>query len=373
MPHRSLARGPRRLLSLDAFRGLAITGMILVSCPGNDRGYAWLKHADWHGWTAGDMLFPAFLFAMGVSVALSLGRRRDRGLPVGRLLRQSLRRGAAILALGLLGSAALALGDSPLRIPGVLQRIALCYAATCLLFLKTAPLTQGLCAGAILLGYWLLLAWVPAPGFWPGDLSPEGNIASYLDRLLMGKHLFRPTDDPDGLLSTFPALTSALAGALAGQWLRSSRRLPEKATGLLRAGVLAVTASLVWGLAFPINKSLWTSSFALLSTGLSLLVFAFCYWLCEIQGLRAWARPLEVFGKNALLSYFLSQMGYSLQEFLPAGLPDGSPGDLKLWLCSALFGWLRPPDAALAYAMSYTLLCLGLMAIFYRKRVFLKI
>lgn len=365
-----MTHSPHRIHSLDALRGLAIAGMIVVSSPGNDEGYAWTRHSAWHGWTLADMVFPAFLFVMGVSLAVSLGRRKDRGEPTRSLTRLILWRAGAIMGLGLLGSAVLALGSGdPLRLPGVLQRIALCYAACALLYLRTGPLTQALVAVAALLLYWLALLAVPVPSYGPGVLTPEGNLASWLDRSLFGEHLSAPFHDPEGLLGSLPACANAVFGGLTGQWLRSNRSHQLKFGWMLSFGLLSAAAGLLWGLWLPVNKSLWTGSFALLSTGAALASLSLIYWLMDVRGVTARARPLEVFGANPLISYFLSMMLYGLQEFVKVQ-PDGN---LKLWLCWTFFGRLGAPGASLAYSLAFGSFCWLLMYQLYRRRIFVKI
>lgn len=363
----------KRILSLDVFRGITIAGMIFVNCPGNDDGYLFLQHAPWHGWTLADLVFPSFLIIMGVCLAISLGRRLDSGESRPKLLARAARRAAIIFSLGLLASFVEMSTTGVFRIPGVLQRIAVCDFCCAVLFLKTTPRTQVLTTIALLLGYWSLLRFVPVPGHGAGDLSPEGNLASYLDRLILGNHLFAPTHDPEGILSTLPAIATALMGVLAGHWLRSERRLAKRVGDCLAVGLITAAAGLIWGNYFPINKNLWTSSFALFTGGTALCGLGTCYWLVEVKSLRSWGRPFEIFGRNSLASYILSELFYGLQEFTRVRMADGSQGNLKLWICAKAFGWLSPANAALSYTVFYIALFLGLMDIFYRRKIFVKI
>lgn len=355
---------PRRLASLDAFRGAAVLGMMLAVSQGGDKVYPWLAHAPWHGPTPGDFIFPAFIFIMGVSLAISLGRRWDRGEPAKALLAQVVWRFAAILFLGLLGSAVLAWGESaPMRWPGVLQRIALCYLAGAALFLTTPPLVQGLAAAGILLGYWALLSLVPVPGHGAGVLTPEGSLPSWLDRSLLPGRLLHGSHDPDGLLGTLPACANAVFGALCGQWLRSGRTHGRKAAGMLALAVFGAAGGLLWARVLPLNKPLWTSSFACVTTAAALAGLAACYWLIEVRGLRAWAAPLEVLGRNPLLSYIAAGLLFGLGEFTGAKT-----------LAYARFARVLPPQAAsLAVALGVTAACWGAMAWLYRRGIFVKI
>ncbi len=348
--------------------------MIFVNSPGNDQAYAAVRHAAWHGWTPADFVFPSFLFSMGVSIAISLGRRLERSEPLPLLLRQVLWRTAVIFSLGLVISFFDAGSAEGLRLPGVLQRISACYLVCCLCFLWTGPRVQAAAAGLFLVGYWLLMTRAPVPGFGAGRLTPEGNFASYLDRLLLGRHLYAPTHDPEGILSTIPALSNALMGVLAGQWVRSQRSQTRKGLFLAACGAAALILGRLWSANFPVNKHIWTSPYALLTGGTALGGFAFCYGTIEIFKFKSWGKPFQFFGSNPLLSYFLSGLVYGIMEFVDMPMPDGRPGNLKLRVCEGLFGaWLSPPGASLLFALAYTCLCLGVMRTLYRKRIFLKI
>src|SRR6267143_3948596 len=292
---------PLRLLSLDAFRGLTIAAMVLVNNPGTWAAvYAPLKHAEWHGLTPTDVIFPFFLFIVGMAIPLSRPT-------AGRVLR----RAAVIFALGLVLNGLPAFDWTTLRIAGVLQRIAVCYLVAAVLFLATSWRTQAIVTAALLLGYWGAMTLVPVPGFGRGDLGPEGNVAAWLDRALLGPHIWRGARvyDPEGILSTVPAVATTLLGVLAERWVRGARPARTIAGGLGLAGLIGVVLGAAWGLWFPLNKSLWTSSYAVLTAGLALLVFAACYWAIEIRGWRRWATPFAVLGVNALALYFFSPLG----------------------------------------------------------------
>lgn len=360
----------RRIRSLDVFRGLTIAGMILVNCPGNDGPYRFLAHAQWNGCTFADLIFPAFLVIMGISVSLSLGRRLQTGTERAHTLGQAFRRAAAIFFLGVVVSLVMMPQLGVFRLPGVLQRISVCYFVCAALFLYATPHGQAVAAGTLLLGYWLLLTTIPAPGRAPGDLSPDGNLASYVDRLYFGTNMFAETHDPEGILSTLPAIATSLIGLLAGQWLAGRHGPRDQARGLLLRGLFAVVVGLLWSAWFPLNKNLWTSSYALFSGGLALFGFAVCHYLTEAEHLRAWGRPFEILGRNALASYFLSELFYGLQEFirLPA-----SALDLKEWFTRALFGRLSQPNAALAYSLCYLTFCVLVMREFDRREIYIKV
>ena len=362
-----------RLDSLDVFRGLAIAAMILVSTPGTWTAvYTPLDHAIWNGWTMTDLVFPFLLFAMGAAVPFALARRRGTPRLVGRHI---VRRALVLLALGLVLNAVEAappLQWATFRIPGVLQRIAIVFLAVAWLTERGSLRVQIAAVVAALAGYWAALALIPVPGIGAGVLTPEGNLASYIDRALLGRHLLNRWSDPEGLLSTVPAIATAMCGVFAGDWLKE-RRQPHHSAGLFTAGVLAMAAGLVWGRVFPINKNLWTSSFALFSAGLAAQALALCHWLVDVRGWRGWSRPLAAFGRNPLAAYFLSVGFDSL--LTRVRLTDGS---LKgLLYRSAFVPWLRPccgaEAASLGYAIAYVVLWGAILGEMYRRRVFIRI
>jgi predicted acyltransferase len=360
---------PPRLLSVDALRGLTVAAMVLVNNPGTwSAVYGPLQHAAWHGWTPTDMVFPFFLFVVGVSIALAPGPALERdasGLPV-----RVLRRAAVIFALGLLLHALPFFPLATLRIPGVLQRIAVCYLLAALLVGATRGArgwrVQAVTAGALLVGYWLLMTKVAAPGQEAGDLSPDGNLAGYVDRLVLGsRHIWQATRvyDPEGILSTLPATATTLLGVLAGHWLRAGqvagRAGAQIVGGLAVGGVAAAALGGLWGLSFPVNKPLWTSSYALLMAGLAALVLAACHWVIEVRGRRGWAAPFAVLGVHALTLFFLSSLMAKVLFIVRVGA--GGPR-LQTWLFEHLFApWASPVDASLAYALAYVLLWWALM------------
>jgi predicted acyltransferase len=357
----------RRLSSLDIMRGLTIAAMIVVNNPGSGLDgarFAPLIHSAWHGCAAADLIFPFFVFIIGLSTAISLAARRTRGAALLPLYRHIGRRTATIVFLGLFGcfscgwvcqavcppgatqeSAWSILFRSPgdtdawfysldnLRLPGVLQRLALVYLGVAVLTLHTGWRVQSLVTGAILCLYWALLS---LPGF---TLEPGADLGAWLDRALFGPdHLYGITWDPEGLLSTLPALATGLLGGLTGRGLSSGRSERVKLAGLLGFGLLAVLGGWVWGLALPLNKSLWTSSFALYSAGWALLLLGGLYWLCDCRRARAeTAGPLVWLGRNALVVYCLSQVLVLALEVLYVGTPSEHTSLIAL-LRADLFG-----------------------------------
>jgi predicted acyltransferase len=365
-------KGVARLLSLDALRGITVAAMVLVNNPGTWRAvYPPLRHADWHGWTPTDLVFPFFLFIVGVSIPLSLGRRAGEGRerPV---LARVLRRSAVIFLLGIVLNGFPWFDWATLRIPGVLQRIALCYLAAALIYLATGWRGQAWAAAGLLLGYWALMTLVPVPGYGAGDLGKAGSLAAYIDRTLLGSaHLWQQAKvyDPEGLLSTLPAIATTLLGVLAGGWVAAGRSPKAVAAGLAVAGLAAAVLGAGWGLWFPINKALWTSSYALFTAGLAAVTLSGCYWLVEARGFRRWAWPFAWFGVNALALFFLSTLAAKVLLLVRVG-PEATR--LHAWLFERLFAtWAASLNASLAsvslaWALAYVLIWWGAMWLMFR-------
>ncbi|MGH9958516.1 MAG: acyltransferase family protein [Pyrinomonadaceae bacterium] len=363
-----------RLVSLDVFRGITIAGMILVNNPGTWSSIYWpLQHAPWHGWTPTDLVFPFFLFIVGVAITLALAPRLEDAGGKRSLYLKIIKRALIIFFVGLFLNAFPYFGLSELRIPGVLQRIAVCYFFAAIIFLNTKVRTQIIITVALLVVYWLLMTLVPAPGFAAGDLSKEGSLASFIDRMVFGKHVWAQAKvyDPEGLLSTIPALATALTGVLTGHWLRSKKSAYEKVAGVFVAGMSCVVIGWALNSFFPINKALWTSSYVVFTGGLALQLLAFCYWLIDIKGYRRWAKPFEIFGMNAIALY----VGAGLMAELLGVIKVGTPRvDLKSWIYNNLFAsWASPVNASLAFAITFVLVWLGLMWMLYRRKIFIKI
>ncbi len=366
-----------RMLSLDVFRGLTIAGMVLVNNPGTWGAiYSPLKHAEWHGWTPTDLIFPFFLFIVGISITLAFARRVETGNDQYDLLKKVFKRSAIVFALGLFLNGFPYFDLAEIRIPGVLQRIAICYLIASLIFLKTSWRTQAIIAAALLLLYWILMTIVPVPGFGAGDLGKEGSLAAYIDRGLLGNHIWKggKVFDPEGLLSTLPAIATTLAGVLTGHWLRSKRTQMEKVGGMFFAGACAVAVGWAWHSWFPINKSLWTSSYVVFTAGMALQLLAFCYWLVDIKGYKRWAKPFIIFGVNALALFVFSGLLGRLMSVIKLPRGDGSSIALQPFIFQNLFAsWASPVNASLFYAVTYIFFWLLMMWLLYRKNVFIKV
>jgi predicted acyltransferase len=366
-----------RLVSLDVFRGITIAGMVLVNNPGTWSAIYWpLEHAQWHGWTPTDLVFPFFLFIVGVSITLAFARRVEEGAVQRALYLKVLKRSAIIFGLGFLLNLIPNFDFATVRIPGVLQRIAVCYLIASLIFLKTKVRTQFVIAIVLLVAYWLLMTRVAAPGFAAGDLSKEGSLASYVDRLVFGPHVWRQAKvyDPEGLLSTIPAVATTLFGVLTGHWLRSERTRWDKVAAMFVAGATCVALGWAWNGFFPINKALWTSSYVLFTAGLALQLLALCYWVIDINGFRRWAWPFEVFGVNALALFVGSGLMVKLMGLIKIPQSDGTRISSQGWIFRKFFlSWATPINASLAYAIAFILFWLFLMWLLYRKRIFIKV
>jgi predicted acyltransferase len=369
---------PARLHSLDVFRGATIAAMLLVNNPGTwTHVHPPLLHAEWHGWTPTDLIFPYFLFIVGVAMAFSFARQIETGADRGSVVLRAARRAAVLVALGLILHGFPSYDLSTIRIPGVLQRIGLAFllATPAVLWLGRRGLATA--AAATLLGYWALMMWVPVPGHGAGVLEPGRDLGSYVDRAVFGTaHLWRQAEtwDPEGLLSTIPAVGTVLLGVLAGGWLRSARPVARTAAGLAAAGAAAAVVGWVWGLWFPINKNLWTSSYALFTAGLGALSLAACFWVVDIRGHRRWAHPFHLFGVNAIAAFFLSSLMARILVLIRWTDQAGATVTLKGWIYGTLFEPLASPrNASLLFALAYVGVWLVVMAWMDRRKIHLKV
>jgi predicted acyltransferase len=382
------ATKPARMLSMDVLRGLTLGFMILVNNNGDwEKAYWALKHAAWNGFTPTDLVFPTFLFLVGVSTVFSTESRLARGAGKQSLFLHVLWRTVVIFLLGLIVNSFPFFHLATLRFYGVLPRIAVCYFIVGTLYLLNSGWkSKAALAVVALIGYWLLMRFVPVPGFGIPThdmpiLDPDGNLTAWLDRQIFSPaHLYEKTRDPEGLLSTLPAVGTALFGVLTGIWLRTSRTLVEKARGIALAGLTSLLLGGIWNIWFPINKKLWTSSFVLFAGGLSLLMLALCIWIVDIRGAEESRLNPEkhrgrytfflVFGMNAIASYVFS-------ELMPGILSNihVRPGiNVTDWVYRSILHVV--PDVAFAsllYSSTYVAFCWIPMYVLYRRRIFIKI
>lgn len=371
----SVARTSTRLLSLDVMRGITVAFMILVN-NGNRYSYWPLKHAEWNGWTPTDMVFPTFLFLMGTSLVFSFESRLSRGVSRASLMLHTFKRFIILFLLGLVVNGFPYFHLHTLRIYGVLQRIAVCFLIASVLYLwDRKPASKIAIVVFALFGYWILMRWVPVPGYGiPGRdiplLDKDANLVAWLDRHIFPGRLYEGTRDPEGLLSDLPALGTALLGVLTGMWLRTQRTIGQKAAGLFAAGVAGLVLGEIWGIWFPINKKLWTSSYVLFAAGISILGLALCYWAIEIKGWkRGWTYFWMVFGMNTIAAYVFSELlAPALWTLRLHGQSLGSV------IYKLVFAHIPPPAfGALLYSIAFVLACWIPMAILYRRKIFIKI
>ncbi|MFT3744669.1 MAG: hypothetical protein QM785_10315 [Pyrinomonadaceae bacterium] len=441
-----------RLVSLDVFRGMTIAGMVLVNNPGGSPVYWPLDHAEWHGLTPTDWIFPFFLFIVGVSIAISLGKVRaasesdDLVAPKGTLrkiftraasiyllgaalsiipffqfqatdapdpikllvwlsfvaslfflLLRNFKVAGALFVVGLLGIAGMNLAGfnvvpynyGTLRIFGVLQRISVCYLITAIIFLYTNWKQQVAISAVLLLFYWLIMTTIPVPGCEVTSLADKAcNLAAWLDRtILTENHIWRggKVYDPEGILSTIPALVTTISGVLTGTWLMgtqaASLRVENDETRRLAAcvpmfffGTVLLALGLIWNSYFPMNKALWTSSYVLATTGLALLILACCYWLIDIKGYKRWAWPFVVFGVNAMPLFVFSGFWARMHAAYRVTGPEGTLISVQRWVMIHIYNPIfNPIDASLAFAISFILLWLFLMWLLYRKKIFVRV
>ena len=368
---------PARIVSLDVFRGLTIAAMILVNNPGSwSYVYGPLRHAQWHGWTFADTVFPAFLFIVGVAVAFSFGGRLETEFNRRSLYIKMIRRTLILFALGIFLGGFPFFDLSTLRIPGVLQRIAVCYLITSVIFLNSTWKGQLAWAIGLLLFYWAIMEWIPVPGTGAGLYEKGSNPAAWLDNQLLAGHMWQQTRtwDPEGIISTIPAISTTLFGVLAGHWLRSDRTPRNKTTGLLAVGGAAVAVGSLWHLLLPINKSLWTGSYCVLMAGLASICLGVLAYLVDVRGKKRWIQPARVYGMNAIAVYVLAGITARLLYLIKVTGADENTITLKAWIYDNLFAsWLSDLNASLAYAIAFIIVMYLCMLPLYRKKIFIKI
>jgi len=369
----SSAAAPERLVSLDAFRGLTIAAMILVNNPGDWGTVYWpLLHVPWHGWTPTDLIFPFFLFMVGMSLTFS--RRLEARPAVARALK--------LVGLGLLLTLYPWFHVTTMRWPGVLQRIGLCYLAAWAARRWLSPRAQAALAAVLVAGYWLLMTRVTGPEGLAPNLETETNLSAQVDRLLLVPHVWTATKtwDPEGVVSTVGAIATTILGLLAGEWVRSGRRPFTITLGLLLAGLVLTALGVAWAdaapawLAFPVNKGIWTSSFVLLTGGLGSALFGLTYWAVDVAGFRRWAAPFVAYGKNAIAVFVgAGLLAKTLLAIRWAGA-DGEPVSLWGRLFEGLYAsWLPPHVASLAWALTFVLVFYLMARWMDRRGIYLKV
>ncbi len=368
----------KRLLSLDFFRGLTVAAMILVNNPGSwGHIYTPFGHASWNGCTPTDLIFPFFLFIVGVSIVFAMDTAKQIHENHGKLLKSIIRRSLTLFILGLLLSLFPWFNFSEVRIPGVLQRIAVVFFICAILFIKVNHRTLFRLFVAFILVYWLVMVLIPVPDYGVANLDKGTNMAAYIDRLVFSEaHLWKgaKTWDPEGLLSTLPALSTGLFGVLMGTILKSKLRTQEnKVIWLFVYGFLGVLLGLFWDLFFPINKSLWSSSFVLYSGGIASMFLALCYWLIDVQGFTKFTKPFVVYGVNAITVFFMSGIIGRLLSIIKVGAGDQQIS-LKGFIYETAFTpYFSPYNASLAYAFTFVLFWYIILWFMYKKNIIIKV
>jgi predicted acyltransferase len=376
-----------RLTSLDVFRGITIAGMILVNMASlaEPNVYAPLLHAPWHGCTPTDLVFPFFLFIVGVAMAFSLSKYTEKNKPDASVYWRILRRTAILFALGLLlngfwNKGLWTFDLNTIRIMGVLQRISLSYLLASLAVLNLPRKGQWILAGVLLIGYWLTMMYVPVPGYGAGVLTRLGNFGAYVDRLIIpAAHLykgdgFNNLGDPEGLFSTIPAVVSVLIGYFTGQWIRNKKDThSETSMDLVLFGLSCLVIGGIWDLAFPMNKKLWTSSYVIFTSGWALLLLAACYELIEVRRIRRWSKPFEVMGLNAIAIFVASILLIKILVRTKIGVGEKALSTYE-WIYQNLFAsWTGTVNGSFLFAIVTVLLWLAVAYGMYRQRWFVKV
>jgi predicted acyltransferase len=379
----------QRLISLDALRGITIAFMIMVNNNGGKGAWAQMHHADWNGFTATDLVFPTFLFVVGISTVFATEARLARGATRAALAWHTAQRAGILFLLGIVVNGFPFFKLEHLRIYGVLQRIAICYLVVGLFYLWDKRVwTKVAVLVAALVGYWILLQWVPVPGAgMPGRdiafLDKNQNIVAWLDRQIMPGHLYEDwthnVRDPEGLLSDIPALGTTLLGLLTGLWLRTSQPVKEKTLGLAAGAVACLGMGYFWTIWFPLNKKLWTSSYVLVAAGWSLALLTLFFWAVEQRG---WGKkglgkgliwPWLVFGSNAIMAYMVSELLPGVVNNLPF-TAGGQKTNALAWAHTHVMGLIPDPGwEAFAYSVTYTAICFVPVWLLYRKKIFIKV
>ena len=375
----------QRLLSLDVFRGATVAAMILVNNPGSwSNIYPPLAHASWHGCTPTDLIFPFFLFIVGVSIAYAMGSKKlDPTTHKSTLIKAS-KRALILFGLGLFLSLFPNVFTNPIeafstvRIPGVLQRIGVVFIISSLIFLKNSEKNILKILIGLLVAYWAMMTFIPVPGVGYANLEKETNLAAWFDRLVLTEaHLWKSakTWDPEGILSTIPAISSCLFGVLVGVYLRRKDIVDSvKVSWLFSTGILALLAGLVWGLQFPINKSLWTSSFVLYTGGWATILLSLTYWLIDINGYKKFTKPFVVYGVNAITVFFLSGLMPRIMNMIKVEMPDGKVVGSQTWLYNTfIVPYFSPLNASLVYAVLFILFWYVILWIMYKRNIIIKV
>lgn len=369
-------RQNNRLISLDFFRGLTIAGMILVNNPGSWKYiYAPFKHAEWHGWTYTDTIFPFFLFIVGVSITFALSKRLEITQSRSLVYKKIISRTLIIFGIGLFLNTFPFFHLSSIRIMGVLQRIALCYLFASIIFINTSKRGQFAWAIALLMVYWVFMALFAVPEVGAGSYVKNENFAAYIDRFILSGHMWSQskTWDPEGLFSTLPAISTTLFGVLTGYLLKSKLSAKKKIRNMIGWGIVGIVIGYIWSLWLPINKSLWTSSYSVLMAGLALIVLAFCYFIIDVKGYKKVALPCVIFGMNAIamfvLSIFIAKFLYIIKIITNDGTVSLQSFIYTNFFQSIFGNYL----GSFLFAIIFILLLYIVALVLYKNKIFIKV
>jgi predicted acyltransferase len=359
-----------RLISLDAMRGFTIAAMILVNYPGSwEHVYHPLEHAEWHGLTPTDLIFPFFLFIVGTSITLSFTKLLEKGTPKKDIYKKTFFRALKIFAVGILLSLIPRFDFESIRITGVLQRISIVFFVCAFVYLNTSYRTQAWLGAITLVVYWLVMTLIPTPGIGEVRLDKGVNLAAWIDSILLPGRMWQGTWDPEGILSTFPSIVTGITGLLAGQLLLSKRTPYEKSILLMIAGLVAVTAGYIWHLTFPVNKNLWSSSFVLVTSGLASLSMGAFYYIVDIRNHTTWTKPAIIFGANAIAIYFLSDVVSILFYTIPFGQASLSAH----FMTGLISTGVVPKLASMLYAIIFVCVNFCIAYFLYKKKIFIRL
>jgi predicted acyltransferase len=367
---------PERIIAVDFLRGLTVVGMILVNNPGSwEYIYPPFQHSHWNGCTPTDLVFPFFLFIMGISIAYSLDTVKYSTDNQSALVLKIIKRSILLFLLGLVLNIIPDFDFSSLRIPGVLQRIAIVFFVSALLFLKTSVRTQIIISILLLIFYWIIMTVIPVPGIGAANLEPGTNLSAWLDNTLLKGHLWRNTKtwDPEGFLSTVPSIVSGLAGVLAGTWLKTNNDKRDKIIYLFVAANALIVLGLAWDMVFPINKSLWTSSFVVYTSGIALTTLAVCFWLIDVREYKKYTGFFLAFGSNAIAAYILAELLAKLFYSIKINY-HGEATSLKTVLFELFsFSSLNLSFVSFVLALLWVALIWIPISLMYKRKIFIKV
>ena len=367
----------KRLQSLDFFRGITIAAMILVNNPGSwAHIYAPFEHAEWHGWTPTDLIFPFFLFIVGVSINLAMSGKKRRNDPKIDIYKRVIRRTLLLIGLGWFMSLFPFFNFSNLRVVGVLPRIGICYLIVTIIFLHSSTRTQIFWTVFFLFLYWGLMEWYPVPEIGAGLYEKGANFSNYVDSIFLKGHMWSATKtwDPEGIISTLPAFSTTLFGILTGHLLLSKNEPLKKVQLIIGGGLILTIAGLIWSIWLPINKSIWTSSYSVFTAGLAMICLGISYYIIDIKNWHRGVKPFVIYGMNAITVFVISGLFAKSLALISWTTAAGDTISLKSWIFNTFFlSWLSPINASLLFAIAFIAVFYLLVYVMYQKKIFIKV